>query len=287
MNIIQTDSGMTDEQRSKIIFAGDLIVFQQLPAMLELCQYTDQLLSESLNGLYPEQAQYHLSEQDYRRFVADTQKRIQADDKAKAMFFHALQEAGLALDSTYYDYFAMRVVSAEKTFTEGLRTVVGHHRDTWGSNIQAQTNWWAPIYKIEEERSIAFYPDHWEHPTLNDTAQWSFKEYLAARRETPEGVAVSYSPAPQLLRPVDESKAVKIVIEPGDILCFSSAHLHASVPNTTKLARFSVEMRTLNLTDLDVGRGAPNVDNAGGNPQYQWYRHTVDQSPLSMALASV
>ena len=51
-----------------------------------------------------------------------------------------------------------------------------------------------------------------------------------------------------------------MVVEPGDLLCFSGAHLHASVPNTSAEARVSVELRTVNRDDLEEGRGAPDLD---------------------------
>ena len=36
--------------------------------------------------------------------------------------------------------------------------------------------------------------------------------------------------------------------------------MHASTPNTSGRARFSVDFRTVNVPDLMVGRGAPLVD---------------------------
>ena len=169
-------------------------------------------------------------------------------------------------------------------FITGSRTAVGHHRDTWGCNMQAQCNWWAPIYDLEAERAIAFYPDYWDKPTINTTADWAVEEYLIARSETPVNEVVPYPEAPGLSQTIDEEAAVKVVINAGDILCFSSAHLHATVPNTTDLSRYSVEMRTVNLVDLKTGRGAPNVDNAGGKSRFNWYRHAISGSPLSKVM---
>ena len=47
---------------------------------------------------------------------------------------------------------------------------------------------------------------------------------------------------------------------PGEVLLFSGAQLHASIPNTSGLARFSVDFRTVHVPDLMAGRGAPLVD---------------------------
>jgi ectoine hydroxylase-related dioxygenase (phytanoyl-CoA dioxygenase family) len=47
---------------------------------------------------------------------------------------------------------------------------------------------------------------------------------------------------------------------PGEVLLFSGAQLHTSIPNTSGLARYSVDFRTVNTTDLHAGLGAPVVD---------------------------
>jgi ectoine hydroxylase-related dioxygenase (phytanoyl-CoA dioxygenase family) len=47
---------------------------------------------------------------------------------------------------------------------------------------------------------------------------------------------------------------------PGEVLLFSGAQLHASIPNTSGLARYSVDFRTVNTTDLHAGLGAALVD---------------------------
>ena len=76
---------------------------------------------------------------------------------------------------------------------------------------------------------------------------------------------------------VDESEVVKVMLEPGDVLSFSSAHLHGSVPNSSKLTRYSVEMRTINHKDLEAGREALNVDNEATELMYNWFKRITDK----------
>ena len=67
----------------------------------------------------------------------------------------------------------------------------------------------------------------------------------------------------------------------GTLAAFSAAHLHAGVLNTTRLTRFSVETRTVNLHDLLAKRGAPNVDGLGERPGYQWFHRVTDGMSLA------
>jgi hypothetical protein len=47
---------------------------------------------------------------------------------------------------------------------------------------------------------------------------------------------------------------------PGQVLLFSGAQLHTSIPNSSGLARYSVDFRTVDTRDLEARRGAPLKD---------------------------
>jgi hypothetical protein len=85
---------------------------------------------------------------------------------------------------------------------------------------------------------------------------------------------------PEPTERVDRSAELRIVIEPRDLLCFSGAHLHASVPNTSGQTRFSVEVRTVLLDDIVAGRGAPNLDGRAPRVPLEWFRRIPDGALL-------
>ncbi len=281
MDIIQLDQAISDEARAELLFAGNLLVYRQRPAMQRMIEFTRELLAETLQGLDPVTAQKHLSREVFLDKVGAVQTRFRTSEAAKLIFFDVLRECGVTTDQCFYDHFPLRVVPFDTTHTGAHRAAIGHHRDTWGSNLQCQQNWWAPVFELEAERTIAFYPDYWEKPLANNTATWSFDEYLATRKNARPERGIAYPSAPRPAEAVDESGVVKVVIQPGDVLAFSSAHLHASVPNTTDAIRYSVEMRTVHRSDVSAGRAAPNVDNAATRPMYRWFRHVESRLPLS------
>jgi hypothetical protein len=61
---------------------------------------------------------------------------------------------------------------------------------------------------------------------------------------------------------IDHHPAQELVVlpAPGQVLLFSGAQLHKSIPNTSGRARYSVDFRTVYAPDLTAGRGAPLVD---------------------------
>ena len=89
----------------------------------------------------------------------------------------------------------------------------------------------------------------------NDSDRWDIRELRERRAAGKKG---DYPLLPVATEPVETADELRIVIEPGDLLCFSGAHLHGSVANTSGLTRFSAEFRTVNERDRRDGRGARN-----------------------------
>ena len=216
-----------------------------------------------------------MSKDDYLARVGALQKRFREHPEARRLFLAALERVGVDLSRTCWDWLYLRVLPSGEEYAGGRAAKLGFHRDTWSSNVYAQTNWWAPIYRITPARGLAFYPDYWSEPLKNSSSGWDLDEIRARRRA---GEPVALVPEPD--EPVDTRSEMRLAPEPGDLLCFSGAHLHASVPNSTGLARFSVEARTVDVGDVAAGRGAPNVDGAAPRVATGWFRHVLEGTPL-------
>ncbi|MFQ5755492.1 MAG: hypothetical protein ACE5H7_05290 [Acidiferrobacterales bacterium] len=281
----QVSRELSDGARAELIYAGKILVFKDVPAIKALRIFSDTLIRKSLDPHDPEKAQFSLSRNVYLPMVAALQQRYQQHSKPTALFATALQEVGVDLGRTYWDKLHLRILPHGGTHAGGQVSKIGFHRDTWGSNLHQQTNWWAPIYPLTAERTIAFYPYYWSHGVQNTSGSWSIREFVARRKAAQLGEPVGYPSAPEPSEPVDTSSELRVVVQPGDILCFSSAQLHASVSNTSGRARFSIETRTVNIDDMHNNRGAPNVDCAGTEIMTTWFRHIEDNRSLADAVA--
>src|SRR5262249_14742996 len=204
--------------------------------------------------------------------------RFRGEPEVTALFRAGLEHVGVDSSRTYWDSLYLRVVPPVDPGASGQIGRIGPHRDTWSSNVPQQTNWWTTIYSLTTERTIAFYPEYWTRPIATTSADWDLDEIRSRRRagEPDEDLAI----VPEPSEPVSTSSELRVVIEPGDLLCFSGAHLHASVPNVSDCARVSVELRTVNLDDLARGRGAPEIDGRAPRGPLEWFRSMRDGSPL-------
>ena len=272
---------LDDQQRGPLIYGGKLLVFKQVPAMQRLCAFADELIRTAFKPHAPEKAQFELARDEFLSLAATTQTRFKKHPESRKLFRSALEEIGVDIERGYWDRLLLRILPHGDTHAGGLASRVDIHRDTWGSNLYQQTNWWAPIYALTSERTIVFYPDYWLQRVENTSASWRYDKYVADRRHTDPRLAPSYPSAPQPEQVIDTSAQIRVVIDPGDMLCFSGAHLHASAANVSGSARFSIESRTVNSDDLRHNRAAPNIDCQAQQVMFAWFRHMASNEPLT------
>ena len=266
---------LDDAVRRELVYGGGLLIFEDVKPIARLCEFTDGLIQGSLGAPDPVWAQFELKAEDYAERIDRLQKQYPKNESVKSLFREALEKVGVSIGKTCWDRISLRAFPHSEELTDRGPGRLGVHRDTWGSNVYAQTNWWAPIYPITAGRTIAFYPAYWSRPIEDTSASWSLEKVRAARRAGHSSVPL----VPELVEPVDSASELRVVLEPGDLLCFSRAHLHVGVPNSTGVARFSIETRTADEEDV-AGTGAPNVDGAASEEHPEWFSNVGDGTPL-------
>jgi hypothetical protein len=237
-------------------------VFKQVGPVLELARLLDGRIGDEAD----------------EAAIDELQREVRGDAQVNRLLAAALEEAGVDPERSYWDSIHLRIVPPIEGDGERQIGRIGFHRDTWSSNVPQQTNWWLTIRPLAPERTIAFYPSYWSRPIANTSASWDLDEIRDRRRSGERDDDLPIVPEPT--EPVDTESELRIVLEPGDLLCFSGAHLHASVPNTTAETRCSVELRTVNVDDLARDRGAPDLDGRAPRVPLEWFRSMTDRRPL-------
>lgn len=258
---------LDDARRSRALFVGDLLVFRDVPVLARLRSHAEAILRD-VSGA---------SDSTDPDLIAETRRAFHEHDDTRELFAAMLSEVGVDLGRAYWDRPVLRVVPPDDRPAGAATGTLELHRDTWGSNVREQTNWWAPLRRVTPERTLAFHLPHWDRPVRNDSADWDLDAVREARRA---GRQVQLAPRPT--EAPDPAGELRLVVEPGDLVCFSGAHLHGSVPNTTDRTRVSIEVRTVHLDDVRQGRRAPDVDGAAPHPPaWGWFRAIHGGQPLS------
>jgi hypothetical protein len=205
---------------------------------------------------------------------------FQRDDEVRSLFRAMFTDAGVDTGRVYWDKLRLRIQPPGISHMSRHVRNLPAHRDSWGSNLLAQINWWAPIYPLTALRTLVLYPAHWQTPIANTSAAWDYEALRRAHRQENRQTGGDYPLLPVASGEIDRADAWPAVIEPGALLCFSGAHLHASIPNSTDVARFNIETRTVSLDDLIAHRGAPDLDHAAPRRPLEWFTRIDDGAAL-------
>ena len=269
--VLRVDSGIRQE-----IYSGALVVLPQLPSLLKLC---DIARDRVVKAYAADPSSAHGLCEMYERCPEVAQ-----------LFQESLVEAGLTLRDTYWDRVRLRIQPADGKIDDvaSLRYGTGRfscslpvHRDTWASNIMGQINVWAPLMPLAPDRTMQLFPTYFNIRVANNSGTWDLDALKEARRN-----GQRYPQMPVCTVEGQEEKeiysdAFPVLIDPGDMLLFSSAHLHASVPNTSGRTRFSTETRIVNGIDYDCGIGAVNVDGESKTYASSWFRNVETKATLA------
>ena len=109
---------------------------------------------------------------------------------------------------------------------------------------------------------MLLWPDAFRHPVANNSDEWNFEAFNCDRE--------NYPPLP-VARTRPAQPGVPVLIEPGQLLGFSAAHLHAGTSDASGRTRFGVDTRSVWDPDRGSGRGAPNVDGAAQAEMWRWF----------------
>ena len=270
------EEGLAPRELGERIFDGEVMVFRQVAPLRELLDITDVMIREVF-GEEPVLAHVRWDYEQMANRAADLQKIFKQTTAVRALFQAALESLGVPPEESYWDKLHLRVLpSGPPSESRPIRSLKAH-RDTWGSNLMAQINWWAPVYSLTPDRGLAVYPHYWDKAIANSSADWDLEELLRLR-----ALGEPYPQLPLPVEAVDTENELRLAPEPGDMLSFSGAQLHGTVTNETGETRFSLETRTVWEQDLLLNRGAPNLDGAAPRFGDRWFTHMREGYTLSL-----
>jgi len=247
-----------DELRQSL-YDGNLIILTRLRAVGDFVNYTRDQLTELFSPHDPEHAHEHFDPAEMAKMLGSWKPRFIHAERSKSLVRDIIKEAGLPAEYTHYDVPKPRTSFPAGHLTTGVAFAFPWHRDVWYSAAAQQLNWWLPIFAAREDNSMSFDLPCFDQVVPNSSDTFDYYQNNTKRLTTAAQVTQEQQARPGALghKPVDD---LVVLPAPGAVLLFSGAQLHRSIPNTSGRARYSVDFRTVDASDLIAGRGAPLVD---------------------------
>lgn len=257
---VYLDAQMSDDERREHLYAGDLFIFSATVHSRALISLAQTMLERTFAPHDPRYLHEHMTPEEVAAVLATLKPQFIHHPECKKLIPGIMREHGIDLDKLYFDVPRLRSAYPKDFLTSGIAYAFHPHRDMWYSAPFCQLNWWIPIYPLQPNNCMGFYPRYFNEGVVNNSEIYNYYEWNEKNRATAAQHVKSDTrqqpKAQQELEPV----TVRFLPPPGGIILFSGAQLHETVPNETGVARYSIDFRTVHYDDVVARRGAPNVD---------------------------
>jgi hypothetical protein len=279
---VHIDPSFDDEERRRRLFGGDVLVYTHVPEIAAFAAFTREMITEVFAPHEPTTVHEVLSPDELAEILIEFKPRFIHHPESIAHVRSIATALGLDLDAVHADVPKLRTAFPQGGLSTGIAYAFQPHRDTWYSAPLQQINWWLPVWPVAENNIMEFFPRGFGHTVENSSASYDYTAWNAWRsrmKEISGGQDTRVHPAP--LQPLDADEPRLCLVPPvGGVMVFSGDQLHASIPNTSGLTRYSIDFRTVHLGDLQAGRGAPGVDVAATGTALRDFHRLQDDAPL-------
>jgi hypothetical protein len=281
MTAILIDPQIPDNERREVVLGGELVVISPRATTQALVDFARELLAEAFAPYDPTDAQYHMPVERFVELFTPVKPRFIHHPRTRGLLRDIVEDLGCDLDDLYLDVPRLRGVTSDGYLTSGVGYAHHPHRDTWYSAPMAQLNWWLPIFEFESVSSMAFHPRYWNEAVQNGSRDFDYYEWNAVgRQDAAKHIRTDLRKQPKAEELLELEPQVRIVCPVGGIVLFAAAQMHSTVPNTSGRARFSIDFRTVNRSDLLDGRQAPNLDSQPTGTSLRDFLRASDGAPL-------
>jgi hypothetical protein len=241
------------------IYKGDVIILTKLPSVSAFVDYTREQLADLFSPYDPERVHEYIDKSEMAKMLGSWKPCFMHASTSKQLVGRIVREAGFCADGTHYDVPKPRTSFPVDHLTTGIAYAFPWHRDVWYGAPAQQINWWLPVFEVREDNAMRFDIRSFDRAVANSSADFDYYQNNTARLSTASQISSERQIRPAALNhePTDD---LIVIPPPGAVMLFSGAQLHASIPNTSGTARFSVDFRTVDVADLFAGDGAPLVD---------------------------
>lgn len=171
------------------IYAGEILKFRDLEPFRRLLRVTTDFCEHALAPDHPTRIHEQLDESEQIERLGELRRRYTKLPEVRCLWAETFQSIGLHSGDTARDRLTLRLQTHhddEATHSANTATApVPLHRGTWGSNLYAQINWWAPVYALISGRTLALYPQVFDQALRNSTVTGLAKPAASPASNTP------------------------------------------------------------------------------------------------------
>jgi hypothetical protein len=196
--------------------------------------------------------------------VGRVRRAIYTEPLAHDLLRAMAASVGFDAASTAFDPARLRAILHGAIGDVRAAPVYYPHRDTWYGHPASVVTIWTALDDLEAHETFVFHPERFREPVANDSEVFDYDEWVSRGwslkigwQDRDASLRARY---PTVLGHEDYGPSEGFACRAGEVLLFSGAHFHRTLPQSRGLSRFSLDARLVHLGDHARGLGAPNVD---------------------------
>lgn len=253
------------------IFNGHIIVFNKSKYILDIVNIIEKRFFEKFgyqlkNFLFEE---YCVNESSNEKYFLELQNEIKTCEQVNEKFLSFLSGLGFDPKKIFKDQYSLRYSPPVGKKPYGKLRPAKTHRDTWGSNIFSQINFWFPLHDVSEYNSIFIVPSYFNKKIKNNSSKWSFDKFRKIK---------NYPSVPYTNEKINKKEKLFLSLKKGNIICFSGNHLHGSSQNDDK--RINLETRIVYQDKNESISYPENIDSSSQISKKNWFVNKATNEKL-------
>lgn len=264
--IIERQAPASDQALREALYAGRIFLLPPSASSLALARVVAHMLEEAFEADGGARlAQRRLPNEVFFARIGAIRRAIYTESAFHRHVGDLIEALGWDLERIAFDPLRLRVVAHEGERNPHAAAVYLPHRDTWYGHPNTLITWWIPLFDLSPSETFVFYPERFAQPVPNDSEVFDYDDWV---RDGPSlkigwqaleaGRTARY---PAQIGDHDAGAALGFSCQHGEQLLFSGAHFHRTLPQSSGLTRYSLDVRIVDLADHAAGLGAPRVDN--------------------------
>ena len=139
-------------------FRGELIVFRRLDALDALLDHARGIACAAFAE--PIRDEGRLDSELWREKATAARRTFMHSEAVPGLLCALFVELGFDPETTYRDRAILRFQPGRAACRTRRLRDLPPHRDSWGSNLMTQMNWWAPVFPVEPGATMEIWPDY-------------------------------------------------------------------------------------------------------------------------------
>jgi len=260
MTAVWINRAICDAERRNALYRGEIFVYEGLQSVERFACFARRIIEDAFAPRDPERIHEALDPWQLAAALGKLKPAFTHHPESWRLMTEVLAELDCDLNDIHCDVPKLRTAYPVGHLTKGIAYAFPPHRDMWYAAPRAQINWWLPLYPLDPNNAMAFYPQYFDKPVANDSAAFNYYRRNADRRHTDKFVMEDPRPQPSASALREDEPEIRLLPNVGGLILFSGSQLHRTVPNTSNRSRYSIDFRTVSRADILEDRGAPACD---------------------------